>query len=714
MKSQAQNTINGEFKLKYPQINSPTISENLFGVTVEDKYRVLENTDKPEVQKWLKEEQGLSDSILKKISYRDALYSRLESAVYSSNIQGGFPRSSDKRVFFTRKFLKERIQKIFYKDELKNETEIFSTEKVNNERSTYNIDYFQPSFNGKYLIFAMSINGDEMSTLQIIDVDKKELLSESIERTFYGNPQWLTTNDGFFYSQLKDVKSEADKKTIYEDSKIKLHILGTSVSKDKEVFSRSLNSSSNLIKIDLPFIALFPNSDKVLVFIYRGTSSYLSLYYCSLNEILSQNSEAFQWRNICLEEEKTTGFALNNNKLYFLTFKENPNGLIKEVDLNDRKLKQNLFLSAKEQVFEDLIMTKQNLYLQSSKNGIGLITQIDLLNNKNTQIRLPLEGTVYLKPSSPISQYYSHSSNLYFTMESWNREISGYCYNPKLKKVSKTNYKAQKESRKQNDVVTKEFEIQSRDGIMIPVSLIYSKKTTLNGTNPAILKAYGAYGMSLSPHFDLSVIEWVKMGGIYVVAHVRGGGEKGDNWYKGGFKATKSNSWNDLIDCAEFLIKEKYTSNEKLGLMGISAGCITVGMAVVTRPDLFKAAILEVGILNSLRFENSKNNLNVSEFGTAKDSSEFINLIGMDVYHHIKKGVQYPSILITGELKDSRVDIWQPAKAAAKFQEVSEHNIILFKVKEYGHGGDIVKQKDYADNLSFLLMTLKHSPINLK
>jgi len=215
----------------------------------------------------------------------------------------------------------------------------------------------------------------------------------------------------------------------------------------------------------------------------------------------------------------------------------------------------------------------------------------------------------------------------------------------------------------------------------------------------------------MKPEFSRNRLAWFAHGGIYAVAHVRGGGEKGDKWYKGGFKATKPNSWKDLIACAEFLIKNKYSSSPKLAIIGGSAGGITIGRAITEQPGLFKAAVIYAGTLNPVRMENSFNTSTVTEYGTVKDSLEFQYLYNMDPYLHIREGITYPSVLFTAGLNDARVAPWQPGKAIAKMQQVSKgNNIVLFRVAGTGHF-------DYpsdADVYSFLFWQLGNPDFKLK
>nr|WP_232816391.1 prolyl oligopeptidase family serine peptidase [Chryseobacterium capnotolerans] len=212
--------------------------------------------------------------------------------------------------------------------------------------------------------------------------------------------------------------------------------------------------------------------------------------------------------------------------------------------------------------------------------------------------------------------------------------------------------------------------------------------------------------------FAKTYLLWVNQGGMVAIAHVRGGGEKGDQWRLAGFKATKPNTWRDLIDCTEYLIKEKYTSSDKVAIWGASAGGITVGRAMTERPDLFKAVIAEVGAMNMLRDEAAVNS-QPKEFGSVKDPEEFKGLLEMDAYQHIKKGTKYPATFITGGLNDQRVTPWMPVKFAAKLiADNASDNPILLKIDfEGGHSGNVPIAQRYAnigDIFTFALWQLGH------
>ena len=229
-----------------------------------------------------------------------------------------------------------------------------------------------------------------------------------------------------------------------------------------------------------------------------------------------------------------------------------------------------------------------------------------------------------------------------------------------------------------------------------------------------MITGYGAYGFSDTPLMDDYIKAWTENNGIYAVAHVRGGGEKGDTWHLGGMKKTKPNTWKDFIACTKYLIDKKYTSSDKIVAWSASAGGVLIGRAITLRPDLYKAAIVRSGKLNATRSEfGPAGPNNITEFGTVKDSLEFNYLLEMDAYHHIKKDVKYPSMLLISGLNDPRTASYETGKFVAKLLAFNkERNPVLLKADtEGGHGFDQTSNKrieDLTDILSFALWQTGH------
>jgi prolyl oligopeptidase len=697
--------------LKYPVLNFKPVINDYFGKKVVDKYRMMEDLDSEEVKRWLQAEKRMSDSVLLAIPNRKSFQKELEFLMHTSNIRGDLPRTSDNKIFFMRKYLKEGSQKIFYMDSVSSkEVELFSTQSISNDSLNFNIDYFNPSYDGKYLAIGISCNGNENSVIYIMDVEKKILLPDRIERAMGGNPNWLKNKRAFFYQQLKEIKTDDDLKTRNEDSKVKLHFVGTDSKNDKDVFSRTHDPNLYIDKLDFPLIYTFPSSDKVLAVINHGSQAYAALYYTSIEDVLDHlDMGNSTWKNICSFGEKVKSYGLKGDDVFLLTYDVNQNGSLEKRALQKPKQRE-IILKGTDGILDDMIQTKNALYIKIIKSGISIMKRVDLNNLKVKDIKLEYDGSIDIKQSWEVTPAYLHSKNIFVGLTSWTKEWAVYYYNEETEELTKTNIRPPGDYGDNSELIVKELEIPSKDGTMIPLSIIYSKKIHLNGQNPTLLYGYGAYGISINSFFNPSLLAWFKEGGIYAVAHVRGGGEKGDAWYKDGYKATKPNSWKDFITCAEYLIKNNYTSSEKLSAEGESAGSITVGRAITERPDLFKAAIISVGVLNTIRSENGSSTANIAEFGTTRNPMEFKYLYEMDTYHHIKEGIVYPSILFTAGINDARVDIWQPAKAVAAMQNLSidQKNVILFKITDGGHFGDDDYMKELTDKYLFLLWQLRN------
>ena len=251
--------------------------------------------------------------------------------------------------------------------------------------------------------------------------------------------------------------------------------------------------------------------------------------------------------------------------------------------------------------------------------------------------------------------------------------------------------------------------VRARDGTRIPLSIVARRGLPRDGRNPALVDAYGAYQMSASPYFTARNLALLERGAILVTAHVRGGGEFGWRWWKGGQKQTKPNTWRDLIDCCEHLVRQRWASPATITIQGASAGGIAVGRALTERPDLFAGVISNVGVSNALRAEFSQNGPpNIDEFGSVTDRSGFLGLRAMDALHHVRDGTRYPAVLLTVGMTDPRVDAWHGAKMAARLQRASRSGrpVLLRVAFDAGHGlGSTRSQVDdeFTDAFAFAL-----------
>ncbi|HVO89275.1 MAG TPA: prolyl oligopeptidase family serine peptidase, partial [Casimicrobiaceae bacterium] len=291
----------------------------------------------------------------------------------------------------------------------------------------------------------------------------------------------------------------------------------------------------------------------------------------------------------------------------------------------------------------------------------------------------------------------------------WARSQRPYYYDPSARKVAALPFVKIGAFDAPKNIVAREVRFKSYDGTEVPLSVLARADVKLDGNNPTILYGYGAYGISDDPFFNPRIYAWIERGGVFAIAHVRGGGVFGDDWHLAGQKTTKPNTWKDAIAAGEWLVSNKYTSPERLGIYGGSAGGIFVGRSITTRPDLFAAAVPVVGVFDAVRFETSANGVaNIPEFGTVKKPDEFKALLEMSSYEHVQPGTKYPGVMLVHGVNDIRVDVWESLKFASKLMTAttSGRPVLLRLEYDSGHGQGSTReqlQARTADIWSFML-----------
>lgn len=363
--------------------------------------------------------------------------------------------------------------------------------------------------------------------------------------------------------------------------------------------------------------------------------------------------------------------------------------------------------------------SKDYLFITYSDGINCTAKQYNLRTGKLSQVKLPIVGSGIGYETSVLTPYDITSNDGLIGLTSWNQPLTRYDYNADTREINESAFNIKTGYPGMNDIKVVETEARSDDGVMVPLSIIYNKHVKLDGTANCLIDGYGAYGYSITPFFDPMFLALLNKGVIFAESHVRGGGEKGEDWHKAGFKTTKPNTWKDFIACAEYLIHHRYTSPQKLAGMGMSAGGITIGRAITERPDLFGAAIDNVGVTNTLRGETMPTGpINRAEFGTVKDSVESQALYEMDALHHVKKGVKYPAVICIGGMHDPRVMLWQPGKFAAKLQwaSASDQPVLLNVRYDSGHLTEdkSVVFKIFANMFAFALWQTGHPDFQLK
>ncbi|MGH8674582.1 MAG: prolyl oligopeptidase family serine peptidase, partial [Burkholderiales bacterium] len=520
------------------------------------------------------------------------------------------------------------------------------------------INYFYPSTDGKHVAFGVSAAGSEDASIYVIETASRKRIGKPIDRAQYPGISWRPDGKSFFFLRQQKLEPGMPATERYQNSRLWLHRLGHDAERDTLILGPGVSPRVDVPRTDFPYVIAIPGSRHAVAAVYAGVQREIVLYTAPLASV---GNPGTPWVKICERADKVTDFAVKGDDLYLLTHAKSPRYSIVRTTLSKPDVKKAAtVVPASGQVLFEIGAARDGLYFESRDGAVKRLKRLSWGARDATEIKLPLEGAASLMSVSPVM----HGALV--SLAAWTRareiyavDAQGKAVNTKLQPLGK--YDAP------DGLVTTEVKVRSHDGAMVPLSIIHRSDTKLDGSNPALLYGYGAYGITEEPRFGPTRLAWFEKGGVYAVANVRGSGVYGEDWYKAGYKATKPNTWKDLIACAEYLIAQKYTSRSRLGILGGSAGGILVGRAMTERPDLFAAVIPDVGLLDAVRAETTANGIpNIPEFGTVKKEDEFRALLAMSSYHHVKQGTPYPAVLLVHGVNDPRVDVWHSSKMAAR------------------------------------------------
>ena len=702
-------------KYNYPVAPYKPVTEDYFGMQVTDHYRNLENLEDAEVQSWFKAQGAYAEQILENIPGRNALIEKMESIrkregnkIFSVKV------TRNNQCFFLKQQQGTEAAQVYYRKDKHSKDELLFDPKGYKPKmnKSYVISNISPSWEGQYLMIAIAHSGSEISEMIILDMTTRKILPQVITHCFT-NIQWFPNSKGFAYVHRPVIDVNSSK--LWKDTKLVRYYIGDDPKQLDVFFSKDSHPHMDIKSSDFVAVKLFDPSDKYIIgYVTRSTSSkYPETYYTKVDELTKGIPD---WKSLLsAEDEARHGKLINDNYIY-TTVKNAPNGQIRSIALGKELAKDSILLVDEKtnSIIGDFAVTSKGLYFTRIKNGVE--SKLYILQ-AGKEKNIPLDhsaGTIKLSSKG------KRSSEIVITTSGWlNNETR---YNLLNKQLVKANLSPLIHYPEFDDFIVKEVLVKSHDGEEVPLSIIHKKGIELNGQHPTLMRGYGSHNISLLPRFaPLSNLLWVALGGIYCEAHVRGGGEKGEAWFQAGRKTNKPNTWKDFIACTEYLIKENYTSPNKMSIRGGSSGGITIGRAMTARPDLYAVAISEVGGMNMLRAaENSPNpGPIIRDHGSSTDPTECKSLIEMDAYLQLQKGIKYPATLITAGMNDPRVSAWQPGKFAAKLQayNVSNKPTIFWVNYESGHGfGNTASQeiKRWANIFSFIFWQIGHPDYQLK
>lgn len=647
--------------------------------TITDEYSWLENYDAPEVKNWVSLQndtlQAHYETVTKEYS---SAFKIKEYDYHSSNSM-----PSKKGRYFYSQYMRDKntTASLYYRKSLNDDAiELFNPSKVYKNNTAYIANYY-PSKHSKYIACKINTNGSDVNEVKFVDITNLKLQEETLTNVKHTDIDW-NEDKGVFYTK------NTNERMFEIDSTYQLfyHEMGTSQIKDKLIFdtTTSQNSFSN-----------YTEENKLYI----------------IESIKGEDRKKYYWASLNEPELKLTPFLENeandfkllkirNGKVYFSTGQYDW-GEIRVFDLNNRANETVLV----PQIYTHLLVTSFFLdeYIVCKYRTIG----------KNYMIVYDYTGKFIRKFDVP----YSMDFNVRF----YNKETKDLFVMFYSHTIPYQNYRLNLETGEAhhyfNDFIrpkptlfplnyfeTKSITYKNRDNKDIPITIIHKKGIPLDGNNPTLLEAYGGFGVISGPSYSTGLLYFLEKGGVYAFAEIRGGGERGKKWHTEGKGLKKINSFNDFIDAAEYLIREKYTSPNRLGISGGSHGGLVVGVAITKRPELFKVAIPIVGKFDMIKSDLfTVGKINTKEYGSPDTLEGFQALLNYSPYHNIDESVNYPTTLIIANDNDDRVTPFQSYKFAAKLQNrAAQKNPIYLKTnQDAGHNGKVAVYKDRVSEKAF-------------
>lgn len=685
-----------------------------FGEQVKDSYRYMENLQDSSLISWLKLKNKES-SVISMLKGRKALLEKINKSKDNNSSISKIIRTYKDSYFYLKSDSKNKNAKLFYKKSLQDTEEVLYNPDLFKAslNKGYVINYIKPSWDGSKIAISLTESDKEISEIIILDVASRKIEPQVIDHCWpsgMGGIQWLPDNSGFIYIYIPNLDKNS-KEYLLNTSSV-LYKLGNPSNKLKTLFSKEKNTNFSIKEEDFCKIKIGNQTDKYIFSLTSGATTYQDHYYALIDEVKKEN---INWEPLFTKENLIKKFLIKENEIIYMTSKKASNFKICKTSLKSPNFYNPEILVEEDSLatITDMAITKGALFFVKTKNGVEAKLYKQTHDKEITEIKLP-KASGYVNVTSKGFDY----EDFWINIEGWISKKERYKFDFIKEEFTKVNID-KSSNNAIGDVIIEEIEIPSHDGTMVPLSIIYKKGIKINKEKRLLISAYGAYGISGRPFMYPILKHWVALGGVYAEAHVRGGGEKGNEWYKGGYKTTKENTWKDLNACTEYLIKHNYSSVSKIAAWSASAGGICVGKAVTERPDLYSAVMIRSGVFNTLRSENSANGKNnMKEYGTVKDSIEFKALYKMDTYHSIKNNVKYPAILLTAGMNDARVSASHSAKLIARLQESNIRNTAFLSLDfEGGHSFDATqdkKNKETADFISFALWQTGHPDYQLK
>lgn len=677
-------------QMPYPETRKGDVSDDYFGTTVADPYRWLEDDLSDETKQWVEAQNKVTQHHLAQIPFRDAMTDRLEKLWNYEKYSAPFEEGAY-TYFYKNDGLQN--QSVLYRQKGENgEAEIFLDPNKFSADGTTSLGGIAFSKDGSLVAYQLSEGGSDWRKIVVMRTDDKSIVGDTLRDVKFSGLAWKG-NEGFYYSSYDQPEAGSVLSAMTDQHKLFFHKLNTPQQEDQLIFGGAATPRRYIS-------AGLTDDERFLVISAANATSGNELYIQDLSvpgsPIVTVVGDMKQNHSVLTTTDDHLVIATNLGA---------PNGRIVTAP----------FSAPQPANWEDLIPETENvlspatgggkIFAHYLKDATSQVQQYDLAGNLERTIELPGVGSAsgFSAKESDSTLYYSFTS---------------YVYPPTIFKYDIATgaselYRASNVSFDPDLYESKQVFYTSKDGTKVPMIITHKKGLVLDGNNPTLLYAYGGFNISLTPSFSTSNILLLEQGGVYAVANLRGGGEYGEKWHVAGTKMQKQNVFDDFIAAAEYLISEKYTSTEKLGISGGSNGGLLVGAVMTQRPDLVKVAFPAVGVMDMLRYHKFTAGAGWAfDYGTADDSPEmFSYLHTYSPYHALKPGTAYPATMVTTADHDDRVVPAHSFKFAARLQEYHQgDNPVLIRIEtNAGHGAGKPTEMIIAEQVDKWAFLFQHT-----
>ena len=673
--------------IQYPKADKDGTVDNYFGTEVADPYRWLEDDTSAKTAAWVEAENKITNAYLSKIPFRQKLLKRLTEVANYEKLSA--PRKHHGRWYFYKNDGLQNQYVMYVMDQLGGTPRVFLDPNKLSTDGTVALQGVYFSNNGKYAAYTISRSGSDWQEFYVIDLKTGQLTTDHIEWAKFSGAAWQ--GDGFYYSAYDAPTQGKEFSNVNEGMKIYYHKIGTPQSDDVLFYQNPAQPKR--------FYTVSVNEEETMMFLYEdGAGAGNTLF---VRDLRKPNSQFIQMTADM--DYRYTPLYTEGEKIYLFTNYGAPRNRIMTADINSPGINDWQELIAEQQnVLNNADVINRQLILTYSQDASDHAYLYGLDGRQIREVKLPSVGSVGFTGDE-------HEPECFYTFTSFT--VPGTIYRYDLATGESTLYAKPNIKFQQEDYTSEQVFFQSKDGTRIPMFLTYKKN--VKSPRPVYLYGYGGFNIALVPSFSANRIPFLEQGGIYAQVTLRGGSEYGEEWHLAGTKMQKQNVFDDFIAAAEWLIREGYTTNEKIAIVGGSNGGLLVGACMTQRPDLFRVAIPQVGVMDMLRYHKFTIGWNwASDYGTSEDSREmFEYLRGYSPLHNLKPGTSYPATLVTTADHDDRVVPAHSFKFAATLQECHKGtNPVLIRIDtKAGHGGGKPLAKileEQADIYSFILYNM--------